>query len=145
VASLVLAAAGGNFLREHWIFYRACRRQKQLFFFFFGGGQNGHIYTGMHIFYIVAGEKNFVFFGGQNRAIYTHFLHSPAQTKTILGCFWCQNGAIYIPVYIHIFYTAHCRRKNSDFLGSKWCHIYTFWIFLGSKFCFSKNKKINKF
>ena len=48
--------------------------------------------------------KNFCFLRDQNSAIYTHLLHSPPQTKT--------TGVL---------------------LGSKWCHIYTFWCFWGVK------------
>jgi hypothetical protein len=79
VASLVLARRSGNFLRELWIFYTARRRRKQFLFF---GGHNGAIYT--HFLHSPPQAKKIGFFLGQNGAIYTHF-----------GFFWGQNAAIY--------------------------------------------------
>ena len=99
--------------------------------------------------------KTILFFlGGVKMVPYRHFLHSLQQTKNFLF-FLGQNGAIYTN-YIHIFYRARRKRKNPGFfkvssaiythfggffggqngaiytncgffLGSKCCHIYTFW------------------
>ena len=68
-------------------------------------------------------KKTYWLFLGCQMAIYTHFSDSPPQAKIFLSFFGGQNCS-----NIHIFQTAHCRRKKHlRFLGGnmvQYIHIF---------------------